>query len=65
MQRKITGFRQDGHGDWADLECGHAQHVRHRPPWTNRPWVVTAEGRARYLGRTLRCKQCAEEQQQQ
>ena len=26
--------------DWvAELECGHTQHVRHDPPWTNRPWV--------------------------
>jgi hypothetical protein len=65
MQRKITGFHLDEHGDWvADLECGHGQHVRHRPPWIRRPWVVTPEGRARYLGQTLRCKQCEQEQQQ-
>ena len=39
--------------DWvAELECGHNQHVRHNPPWTNRPWVVTPEGRARVLGQT-------------
>ena len=30
----ITGFHQDAAGDWvAELACGHAQHVRHRPPW--------------------------------
>jgi hypothetical protein len=63
MLRQIIGFHQDEHGDWvADLECGHAQHVRHRPPWTNRPWVVTPEGRARHLGRSLRCKKCHEAQ---
>ena len=46
-KRRIVGFRQDDHGDWiAELECGHAQHVRHDPPWTMRPWVTTAGGRA-------------------
>lgn len=63
MLRQIVGFHQDEHGDWvADLECGHTQHVRHRPPWTNRPWVVTAEGRALHLGRLLRCKKCRDAQ---
>jgi hypothetical protein len=38
MQRKIIGFHQDEEQDWvADLECGHQQHVRHTPPWLNRP----------------------------
>ena len=65
MQRRITGFHQDEHDDWvADLDCGHGQHMRHNPPWTSRPWVTTAEGRARYLGQTLHCRKCAEEQQQ-
>ena len=61
-QRKIVAFRQDQHRDWvADLECGHNQHVRHNPPWHNRPWIVTPEGRSAYLGRELPCKKCAEE----
>lgn len=61
MLRQIIGFHQDEHGDWvADLECGHTQHVRHRPPWINRPWVLSPEGRARHLGKTLRCKHCRE-----
>jgi len=61
MQRKISGFHQDERGDWvAELECGHGQHVRHNPPWTNRPWVVTPEGRAQHLGQALQCKQCEE-----
>ncbi len=56
MLRQIVGYHQDEHGDWvADLECGHAQHVRHRPPSINRPWAITAEGRARHLGKLLRC----------
>ena len=61
MERKIIGFHQDEMGDWvADLECGHTQHVRHNPPWINRPWVLTAEGRAEKLGATLPCKRCDE-----
>ena len=61
-QRKIVAFHQDGHGDWvADLECGHTQHVRHNPPWQNRPWAITTEGRSAQLGKELPCKKCAEE----
>jgi len=64
MQRKITGFHQDEHGDWvAELECGHGQHVRHHPPWTIRPWVMTPAGRARSLGQILYCKKCEEHEQ--
>lgn len=59
MDRRIVGFHQDAEGHWvADLECGHTQHVRHEPPWMNRPWVVTPEGRASRLGLTLNCKTC-------
>jgi hypothetical protein len=58
--RRIIGFHQDAEGHWvAELECGHAQHVRHDPPWQNRPWVVTAEGRAQAIGQTLNCTHCA------
>jgi hypothetical protein len=41
------------------LKCGHTQHVRHDPPWQNRPWVLTPEGRARFIGTELRCVDCA------
>jgi len=59
--RKIVGFHLDEYGDWvADLECGHGQHVKHRPPWEGRPWVITQEGRAEHLGRELDCKKCEE-----
>lgn len=59
MQQRIVGFHQDEEGHWvAQLACGHNQHVRHNPPWTNRPWVVTAEGRTRTLGQLLRCVKC-------
>ena len=53
------GFRQDDAGDWvAELECHHAQHVRHRPPLWPRPWVQTAEGRDRHVGTMLDCPLC-------
>jgi Protein of unknown function (DUF3565) len=60
-ERRIVDFRQDGEGHWiAELECGHSQHVRHTPPWQNRPWVLTAEGRDGRLGTRLRCRICEE-----
>jgi hypothetical protein len=61
VKRAITGFHQDEHGDWvAELACGHGQHVRHKPPWTSRPWVTTPEGRRSRLGQELDCKLCDE-----
>lgn len=58
-ERAITGFHQDDEGHWvAELSCGHAQHVRHQPPWQVRPWVLTEEGRARFLGTPLPCPVC-------
>lgn len=59
MEKRIVGFHQDDERHWvAELECGHNQHVRHNPPWTNRPWVITPQGRAKALGRTVKCKKC-------
>ena len=58
-ERAIVGFFQDEAADWvARLACGHHQHVRHNPPWTLRPWVVTPEGRAACLGARLACRKC-------
>lgn len=55
----ITGFVQDEEGDWiAELSCGHRRHVRHRPPWQNRPWVMSAAGREKMLGYRLICREC-------
>jgi hypothetical protein len=55
----ITGFHQDEDGDWvAELACGHAQHMRHRPPWQSRPWVTTEAGRAAKLGASVECPAC-------
>jgi hypothetical protein len=62
MEQKIIDFHQDELGDWvADLACGHTQHVRHNPPFTNRPWVLTEQGRQRFLGFNLNCKLCDDE----
>ncbi|HEX4209407.1 MAG TPA: DUF3565 domain-containing protein [Candidatus Binataceae bacterium] len=62
MIRKISGFHRDDLGDWvADLECGHGQHVRHRPPFELRPWVTSEEGRRSRLGCELNCIICDEQ----
>ncbi len=59
MEQKIIGFDQDELGDWrAILACGHRQHVRHDPPFVNRPWVLTEDGRRRFLGAPLECVKC-------
>jgi hypothetical protein len=59
VHRVIVGFEPDVVGDWvALLECGHRQHVRHRPPWQERPWVLTPEGRESRLGSPLECRAC-------
>ena len=59
--RAITGFHQDDEGHWvAELACGHGQHMRHDPPWQNRPWVLTPEGRGRFIGVEIPCVRCRE-----
>ncbi len=61
MERAIVGFEVDDVGDWvALLECGHRQHVRHRPPWQERAWVLTDEGRQGRVGWPLECGACDE-----
>jgi hypothetical protein len=61
MHQPITGFHRDEENDWvAELACGHFQHQRHKPPWIERPWVESSEGRAQALGKTLACKKCDE-----
>jgi hypothetical protein len=63
MNQKITGFDKDEEGDWrAKLECGHYQHVRHKPPLVSREWVLTGKGRDSRLGFELECKKCGDEQ---
>ncbi len=59
MKQAIMGFHLDELDHWvADLACGHTQHVRHDPPWQNRPWVITVVGRAEKLGFELDCVDC-------
>jgi Protein of unknown function (DUF3565) len=59
IPRKIVDFRIDECCDWiAELECGHHQYVRHNPPWTNRHWVNTPQGRYEHLGQELECAAC-------
>jgi hypothetical protein len=57
--RRIVGFHQDELGDWvAELSCGHSQHVRHRPLFFDRPWVLTEAGRAARIGTPIECPEC-------
>ena len=59
MIRTIHAFQKDDVGDWvAELSCWHRQHVRHEPPFSERPWVVTAEGRAGRVGAEIECPLC-------
>jgi hypothetical protein len=59
VRQPIVGYHLDEEGDWvAELACGHGQHVRHDPPWQVRSWVVTPEGRERFLGVELECLKC-------
>lgn len=52
-------FQQDAQGDWvATLACGHTQHVRHRPPFELRPWVLSEAGRRDKLGAEFDCLFC-------
>ncbi|MFN8485408.1 MAG: DUF3565 domain-containing protein [Anaerolineae bacterium] len=61
MERTIVGFGTDTEGvSIAILSCGHAQHIRHNPPWVNREWVLTEKGRNSMLGKTLNCVLCDE-----
>lgn len=58
-ERKIVSFHLDEENHWmAKLDCGHTQHVRHSPPWQNRPWVITEAGRGSKLGVILDCLKC-------
>jgi hypothetical protein len=64
VERAITSFEQDDAGDWmAILACGHRQHVRHRPPWRERGWVLVAEERDERVGTPLECRACDDEKE--
>ena len=60
VARTIAGFHRDQAGDWvAELSCFHQQHVRHRPPFQARPWVMSETGRTAHLDAPLDCPLCA------
>lgn len=55
IARTVLTFQLDEAGDWVvALACGHTRHVRHQPPWLNRPWVITEAMR----GQKMRCGWC-------
>jgi len=59
VERQISGYHQDEAGDWvAELACGHDQHVRHRPPFQVRAWVLDPGERIGRLGTPLDCPLC-------
>ena len=59
MDTTIVGFHQDEAGDWvAELACGHGQHMRHKPPWQERLWVTTEQGRSLKLATHIECPLC-------
>lgn len=60
--RQILGFVQGDAGDWvAELSCGHRRHVRHRPPFEVRSWVLEAKSRSSHLGTWIDCGLCEDE----
>lgn len=66
MKRRIMGFYEDTEGHFvAMLECGHEQHVRHKPPFIERPWVATEEGRRAKIGEFAKCRACDDQTTQQ
>lgn len=61
MKQKIINFDKDEESDWrAKLECGHYQHLRHKPPLVSREWILTETGRNEKLGAQLNCVKCDE-----
>ena len=62
MKQSIKAFNQDDNGEWVvELACGHVQHVRHNPPWQERPWVLTKESRNKMIGVEMECSVCDRE----
>jgi tellurite methyltransferase len=59
MLRVIDGFHQDEEGQWvAELSCLHNQHMRHDPPWQERPWVTAEDTRTGRIGSEVDCPLC-------
>jgi len=59
MNRAIVAFDEDANSEWvAQLACGHRRHMRHDPPFRDRPWVTTPEGRQSRIGLEIDCVSC-------
>lgn len=59
MNRPIVAFHEDTEFEWiAELACGHRRHTRHAPPFSERSWVLTPEGRESRIGTDLDCVRC-------
>lgn len=59
MHVTIIGFQQDEEGHWvALLSCSHRQHVRHKPPFIERPWVMEQTTREAMIGEVIDCPLC-------
>lgn len=58
MTPYITTWYEHEHKWWARLSCGHVIAIRHRPPYRNRPWVLSEAGREGAIGRPWRCREC-------
>jgi tellurite methyltransferase len=59
VDRTIANYHLDDDGDWVgELSCGHNQHLRHRPPFQPREWVVQPAGREDRLGSAIDCPLC-------
>ncbi|MCB1484287.1 MAG: DUF3565 domain-containing protein [Hyphomicrobiaceae bacterium] len=59
MQSTIIGFELDEDGYWvALLGCGHRQHMRHKPPFIERPWVIDQTSREAIIGQAIDCPLC-------
>lgn len=58
-ERRAVSFSQDSEQHWvANLECGHTLHVRHRPPFETRSWVLSEDGRTAKIGAPFECLFC-------
>jgi tellurite methyltransferase len=59
VNRTITAYSLDEEDEWvALLSCGHSQHVRHRPPFQLREWVLDPQRRDAHIGMPLDCPLC-------
>ncbi len=62
MRRAIIAFEQDDENYWVAIPaCGHRQHVRHNPPFVERPWVISPATRQAMLAYPLDCPKCQEQ----